>query len=88
MKVLAGQSLFDIAVQHCGAVEAVIQLAVQNDISITDRLAVGSELTAIAIINRDVFNYYARRGLQPATDITNKSLTGGIFDDTFDDTFN
>ena len=88
MKVFAGQSIFDIAIQHCGAIEAAFQIALKNDIGLTDNLTVGAELASAEIINRDVFNYFARRGLQPATETTNDSLSKGIFDNTFDNTFN
>jgi len=87
MKVLAGQSIFDLAIQHCGAIEAAFQIALKNNIGLTDELTVGAELASTEIVNRDVVNYYARRGLQPATEITNNDLLSGIFDDTFDDTF-
>lgn len=45
MKVIAGQSLFDIAVQEDGAVESVFEWAMLNGKSVTDILTAGEELT-------------------------------------------
>jgi len=70
MKVLAGQSLFDAAIQHCGTAEAAFDLAFAKGISLTDELFVGEELPEIGIINRDNFDYYSRRNLKPATGLT------------------
>jgi len=76
MKILAGQSLLDAAVQHCGTAEAAFDLAFENDKSITDERFVGEELLETGIINRDNFDYYARRNLQPATGLTDLQFSG------------
>jgi len=65
--VLEGQSLLDIAVQECGSVEAVIAIAVLNNISITDDLQVGQVLQMPAPVNKQIAQYYKSKNLKPAT---------------------
>ena len=67
MKALAGQSLVDIAVQELGSVEGVFELAKLNGISVTDDLIPGQELTLPIISNIPIANYYANKGIKPAT---------------------
>ncbi len=79
MKALSGQNLLDIAIQHLGTAEAAFVLATENDISLTDNLAVGEELAEIDIVNRDIFNYYIRNSFKPATGETEaEKQLGGI----------
>lgn len=80
MRVSDGQSLFDIACIYLGAAEAAIQIALLNDISITDDLAVGQELKLPDVVNRDIVNYYANNGINPATGITDTEVErlGGL----------
>lgn len=67
IKVQNGQSIFDIALQHCGDVAAAFDIAVLNDILLTDALAAGQSLAIPAVVNTDVVNYYKSRGIVPAT---------------------
>lgn len=78
IKVLKGQSLFDIAVQETGSVENVFELAFANDLSITDILQAGTEIIIPDTIEKDknVYGYYNRLELKPATDIG--AQKGGI----------
>lgn len=62
-----GQSLFDIAVQHLGDVEGVYGLAVLNGLSVTDVPETGAELALPDVINRDIADKYAVRGIVPTT---------------------
>ncbi len=80
------QSLFDIAIQHCGSAEAAFAIAVLNAKSITDDLVAGEVLQLPAVANRAVAEYYTNNKLQPATGITG-DLLGSVWDNTFDDTF-
>lgn len=66
-KVIAGQSLFDIAIQKSGAVESVFDLAVTNDLSITGPLFAGQELIDAPVRDQDIAGYYRVKGLTPAT---------------------
>ena len=67
VKVQNGQSILDIALQHCGDVSAAFDIAVLNDILLTDALAAGQSLAIPAVVNTDVVNYYNSRGIVPAT---------------------
>ena len=87
--VLSQQSLFDIAIQAMGNAEAAFELAIVNDISVTDELTTGSLLKVpTGNENANVTMYYYSRGLKPATGMTNNEISGRIFDDTFDTSFN
>ena len=65
--VLDRQSIFDIAIQHCGAAEVAYDIAVINGISITDELTVGQVLELPEPINKDIVKYYKDKNLTPAT---------------------
>ena len=67
MKVLQGQSIFDIAIQELGSDEGAFDLAVLNGISVTDELTPGQELALPAIVNKAIASYYANKGIKPAT---------------------
>jgi hypothetical protein len=72
--VLEGQSLFDIAVQACGSVEAVLDVASLNGMAITDILTPGSALSAPDSLNLSISEYYRLNKLRPATDITAENM--------------
>jgi hypothetical protein len=67
MKVLAGQSLIDIAIQELGSAEGAYNLAVLNGMSITDDLVPGQELVMPDVVNKNISTYYANKSLTPAT---------------------
>lgn len=75
--VLDGQSLFDIAIQQCGTVEAAFSFAILNDIAVTDELKVGTVLATAPVQNRRIAEYYAMKSLAPAT-ASGVSIFGGI----------
>ena len=65
-----GQSLLDIALQHCGDLSALFDLVVLNEIkeiSITDEVAPGSYLLAPPEVFKLLVNYYADHKHIPAT---------------------
>ena len=62
-----GQWLGDIAVREAGSIEAVVEMAIINDRSITDKMAVGSTLLKPTPIDRRVMNYYKINNIYPAT---------------------
>jgi hypothetical protein len=62
-----GQWLGDIAVREAGSIEAVVEMAIKNECSITDKMAVGSTLLKPTSINRRVMNYYNINNIYPAT---------------------
>ena len=65
---LHNQTLLDIAIRHCGTIEAVVDIAVLNNISITDDLVSGQ---LIALPSKDygskeVINYFVTNKIDPA----------------------
>jgi hypothetical protein len=77
--VLYGQSLFDIAVQEYGSIEAVFQLADDNDIyDITAELSPGTELIIDKnmIIDTNVVNYYKNNNITAASELRTEELQG------------
>ena len=69
IQVLEGQSMFDIALQACGSVEAVFGIAQLNGLAITDALAPGQELLVPGPVNKLIAGYYRMTRLRPATGI-------------------
>jgi len=68
IKVRAGQTLADIAVQEYGAFEAAVDLAVENGISITDDLVGGDEITPVdKTYNLAMEQYCKNNNVSPAT---------------------
>lgn len=79
MIVLDGQSLIDVAIQCCGSAEAAYDIALLNNISITEDLTAGLELTIPAAVNSSVVSYYTQKGIKPATALTDTdTVFGGI----------
>ena len=82
MKVLQGQSIFDIAVQELGSAEGAFALAIANGQSVTDALHEGQEMELTAVVNKPIATYYANKSLTPATSLTetqqNEALAEGI----------
>ena len=72
IKVLNNQSLFDIAIQEYGTVEAVFDLAMANGLGITDELNAGQELAVpdSDFVIPEIVAYYKKNGLHPATGST------------------
>ncbi|MDY3337784.1 hypothetical protein PG279_01160 [Riemerella anatipestifer] len=70
--VLHNQSLLDTCLQHTGTIEGVFELAMANNMAITDDVEAGQIMKLPEGIkeDRDIFNYYAAKGIQPATAIT------------------
>jgi hypothetical protein len=71
IKALNNQSLFDIAIQTLGSAEAAFDLALANNISITDDLEAGQILTvpqaANDYVKKQTVEYYKINDIKPAT---------------------
>ena len=69
------QSLFDIALQTCGSIEAVFELAEANGIGVTDPLVAGQviEYGADNMRNKLVVQHYVNYHVIPSTAITPES---------------
>jgi hypothetical protein len=61
------QTVFDIAIQYCGDVEAAFDIMQLNDISATEDLPTGKELILPDVANKRVADYYKNNALSPAT---------------------
>ena len=82
MKVLSGQTLFDIAIQSCGGTEAAFELAVLNGLNLTDDLVPGQELVLPEVVNADIALYFKNKNIQPATLLTVQAQVIGSVVDT------
>lgn len=62
--ITEGQSLLDVALQECGSVEALFDLADAAGLAITDALTAGElvEVPTSATARAEVVRYYAGRG--------------------------
>ncbi|WP_264520397.1 hypothetical protein [Flavobacterium sp. N1994] len=74
------QSLLDIAVQECGSVFAAFDLAVANEISVTEELVPGQK---IIIPNSDntfeqVANYFKKNNIVVGTKYTEPTVSFGF----------
>lgn len=87
MKVRAmdRQSVLDLALQSCGSMESALALAVENGLSLTERLAEGQELTVREPAeNGDARTaaLYRAHGIEPATEASPEDMAacpyGGI----------
>ena len=61
------QTLFDLAIQHCGDREAAFQIADTNDLSLTEALSAGFSLAVPEPINQRVVYHYRTNSIIPAT---------------------
>lgn len=79
--VLHNQTLADIAVRHCGTMEALGDIAILNNISITDNPKSGQliELPNKDYGSQEVVNFFASNRIDPATALTenDEALTEG-----------
>lgn len=78
VNTISNQSLFDIAVQECGSVTAVIFLAQANNISITDVLSPGTELKIPEAINKDIVSYFSGKNKRIATRVDIEEALSGL----------
>lgn len=78
---LHNQTLLDVAIRHCGTVQAVADIAILNNISITDDLIAGQFILIPQkdYGNQEVINYFISNKIEPASALTeeSKELTEG-----------
>jgi len=60
-----GQTLFDIAIQYMGSDLLVVELAKENDLSITSELAPGQVLKVHKVVNQSMVDYLKNKGVTP-----------------------
>mgnify|MGYP003623725711 CR=1 FL=1 len=68
------QSLLYAALITTGSVESVVKLALQNGLSITDKLVSNTPIAKVEVGNQPMFTYYKENKLTPATDATYDEL--------------
>ena len=56
--VYSGQSFFDKVIENTGSIENAVEMALLNEISITDNIVVGSGLLISTITNKVVAGYF------------------------------
>lgn len=73
-----GQWLGDIAIREAGSIEAVVEMAIRNDLSITDKIVSGTSMLKPAPLNKRVMNYYSINSIYPATpaELDDRSFSG------------
>lgn len=73
-----GQWLGDIVIREAGSIEAVVEMAIKNELSITDKIIAGTSMLKSAPLNKRVMNYYSINNIYPATstELDGRSLSG------------
>lgn len=66
-KTVTAQSLFDLAIQTGGTVEAVFALALENDLSITGEMYAGQSVDVNETEDKQIVDYYRVKNIKPAT---------------------
>lgn len=81
--ILHNQSLLDISIRLFGTAIGVLPLAIENNISITEDLAVGTVLKVPAggeFEQKLVADYFQNRNINPATAVDKTRLTQEFYD--------
>lgn len=82
IKVLSGQSVFDIALQELGSVLGILEIAQLNGISVTETLTPGQTLNVPDFaIEANVVADFKRNKIKPATAKTADSYIQKLFED-------
>tara|TARA_R100000306_G_C4376675_1_gene142229 strand:- start:2253 stop:2540 length:288 start_codon:yes stop_codon:yes gene_type:complete len=86
IKVLSGQTVFDIALQELGSAVGVLDIALLNGISITETLTPGQTLNVPDyVLEKNVVADFKKNGIRPATAdsdseiYTQKLFQAGLF---------
>jgi hypothetical protein len=70
--VQQGQCLMDIAIERCGSATALFELALLNEVSITEELAIGVELLLPPVVDIQAVAYFKSNGIIIATNSKKK----------------
>ncbi|MFK7048720.1 hypothetical protein FLACOL_01062 [Flavobacterium columnare] len=75
IQIKHNQSLLDFTVQEKGTIEALFEVALLNNKSITDNLLVGSCLESpSATIDKQITDYFKNKKLVPASALTQTQI--------------
>lgn len=79
VKVRHKQSFFDIAIQENGNLLDIINMAILNEVSITNQLEVNSEVqhTLATTASTEIVAYYKKNAIRPATVLTEQADAPG-----------
>lgn len=72
--VTSRQSLFDIAIQHCGNMETAFDIALLNGIGLTDDLQTSEELELVPPADNGIVQTFTVNHYKPATGITTTEI--------------
>lgn len=77
IKILNSQTLQDIAIQYCGTLEALFDIALLNNISVTQELSPGQILNIPKVDYgfQEVVNYFSINKIEPATELTKEMIS-------------
>ncbi len=80
MAVIAGngQTAIDIALQECGAIEAVIGVCLATDVNAYDAIGTGNVAIAGQVINSAVVKQFSDDNRKPASAYTGSAEPEGI----------
>lgn len=76
IKALHNQTLLDIAIQYCGTINALVSIAILNNLSITGDLLPGQniEIPKTDFGFKEVINFFNLNKIQPATAYSTNQL--------------
>ena len=72
IKIIAHQSLFDLAVQSCGKIDHLVEIAALNNLSSTANLT-NINTIKTPTINNEIQNYFKNNAILVATDVEDKN---------------
>lgn len=61
------QSILDLAIQHCGSIEAAYQICVLNSLNIDAELTPGQVIILPDVVDKKVVDLFKERGVEPAS---------------------
>lgn len=73
---LNDQTLLDVAIRHCGSMDALVDISILNNMSITENPKAGQIilLPTKDYGNQEVVNYFVLHKIEPATGINNEAM--------------
>lgn len=74
ISVKNNQSLFDVAIEHSGAMEAVVSWAFSNGLSMTDDLEAAMELVEPKVVDTKIATLFGNLYNKPATALTREMV--------------
>lgn len=88
VKAFSDQYLLDLAIQEYGGVEGLVDLAIRNGLMLDHAFDAETEIEVDAseVVNQNVVDFYKSKKLKVATQFSEEGALG-IFDETFDNTF-